>query len=583
MNFANPAFLWAAAALAPLVAIYLLRVRPRRHPTTALFLWQSLLTRRQTSSLFQRLRQLWSLLLMALAVLALAAAAAGPRLGEDERRDLLIVVDTSASMATEAEDGRRIDRAKDAARDLVRALSGEQRAAIATLAGDLDHVSHLTTSRRDLLAAIDRIEVGTGRCDPQRLDHLVASDGPWAERYRTLLVSDGCDLPDQLPTGIELWPITDRARNVGLVAADMRRLPDGRVALFYQLASTHDEPVERELQLAHDTEAGIRRLIPVTVEPGVNPAEVFHLEQAESGAWFLSLDRGDAFALDDRAYLALRPRQPVPVRIDAEAPYFLARCIQAFERSGDLVRLAEDGAGDLVLAHGTDPTAPRAMILQPSGESRWWNSIGDELGRVVPEAPDRDHPLLAHLDPDLLPFVGARELRAPEGAEIVLRDAESGVPLLYRVRREGRQAVVVNLDPLAGEFYLSTTFPVLVHDTARLLIGREAERAGSHPAGAPLVLGESVEHLEDPSGTRLDPVTGLRPTRLGHYRVHRAGGIEALGVSLLSMSESTGEPGGSEAQPPTIERGHPLSTWLILLAIALLVGESILYHRRMAG
>jgi len=68
VNFANPAFLWAAAALAPLVAIYLLRVRPRRHRSTALFLWQSLLTRRQTSSLFQRLRQLWSLLLMALAV-----------------------------------------------------------------------------------------------------------------------------------------------------------------------------------------------------------------------------------------------------------------------------------------------------------------------------------------------------------------------------------------------------------------------------------------------------------------------------------------------------------------------------------
>jgi hypothetical protein len=50
----------------------------------------------------------------------------------------------------------RIERARQAAHDLVAGMSGDQRAALATLDRDLRYRCHLTGSRRDLLAAIKK-------------------------------------------------------------------------------------------------------------------------------------------------------------------------------------------------------------------------------------------------------------------------------------------------------------------------------------------------------------------------------------------------------------------------------------------
>ena len=87
MSFLAPAFLWGLAALAPLAAIYFLKVRPRRKPTNAYFLWQRILNQKQTSALFRRLRDVLSLLLLAIATVAIVLAMARPRVEQsDERR-----------------------------------------------------------------------------------------------------------------------------------------------------------------------------------------------------------------------------------------------------------------------------------------------------------------------------------------------------------------------------------------------------------------------------------------------------------------------------------------------------------------
>ena len=61
MRFLAPGMLWFAALLAPLVAAYLLKVRPTRRATTTLFLWDELLQQRRATTLFNRLRDLLSL------------------------------------------------------------------------------------------------------------------------------------------------------------------------------------------------------------------------------------------------------------------------------------------------------------------------------------------------------------------------------------------------------------------------------------------------------------------------------------------------------------------------------------------
>ena len=157
MTFLSPALLWSLVVLVPLAAVYFLKVRPRKTPTTAYFLWEQIFQEKRASSLFHRLRDAMSLLLMALAAAAVCFALARPEWA-DERKDLLIVIDDSASMSASEGSNSRLEMAKQTASQIVQGLNGNQRAAIATIAQRLHYRSHLTDNPRELLQAIDAIE-----------------------------------------------------------------------------------------------------------------------------------------------------------------------------------------------------------------------------------------------------------------------------------------------------------------------------------------------------------------------------------------------------------------------------------------
>ena len=73
MKFLAPLFFWSFLSFIPLVAIYFLKVRPRRKETTAYFLWSRVFTEKKATSLFNRLRDMLSLILLS-PVVALGAA-----------------------------------------------------------------------------------------------------------------------------------------------------------------------------------------------------------------------------------------------------------------------------------------------------------------------------------------------------------------------------------------------------------------------------------------------------------------------------------------------------------------------------
>ena len=76
---------------------------------------------------------------------------------------------------------KRLERAKQIARDIVTALDGNQRAAIAVVDRELDYRSHLTISPRELLDAIDSVEATDFPFQINALDAL-AQEGLFARK-----------------------------------------------------------------------------------------------------------------------------------------------------------------------------------------------------------------------------------------------------------------------------------------------------------------------------------------------------------------------------------------------------------------
>jgi hypothetical protein len=341
----------------------------------------------------------------------------------------------------------------------------------------------------------------------------------------------------------------------------------------------------------------------MVLKPGLNPPETFTLENAPTGRWEAKLNVNDDFDMDNVAYLAVAPIRPVKVAVAADERYFFENSVLAFSnRAGLLTLIAKDesvSAADVVLAKSSVPSAPYSIVFQPSGESSWWKELGEEIvpgpARVVIE----DHPVLRHLDASTIPFIGARKITPPPGSQVLVTD-DQGTPLIFLVRTNGQAAVVVNLDPVASDFYFSAWFPILVHSAATHLAARETPLAASYQPGQPVPIpggrDELTTKVSPPSDPNAKPgtneslaaqeITGIwfhDIDRLGFYTLENAGGKHDVGASLLSRAESQITNTAAADRLDPISRGRPPAHWLTLVAIAILTGESILYHRRKVG
>jgi hypothetical protein len=578
MSFTSPAWLWMLTAIVPLVAIYFLKIRPRRLPVNAYFLWQQIFDQKKTSSLFQRLRDLLSLLLLALAIAVLAFAAAGPKFEKEDKRDLLIVIDVSPSMKAKAGDKETFRLAKDRTKEIVQALNGTRRAALASVSGDLKFLCHLSAAPKDLLDSLARMEVSDVPVSESAIRAVNAFGEKSGKSHRVLLLTDGNGGWSGLDPKVEVIRLGGKAGNAGIVAADLAWSESGgdKARFFYRIASTFPEERQAELELRHEDGGGLMRLVPVTLKPNGDASATLDVEDAGPGRWSAVLKINDALAADNEIAMGLADRRAVSVRLDTKDRYFFERGVDAFERTGGLLKRVDQG-GELAISQGAAPDDANVLVFAPSGASPFWKSIGDEVEVQAAENKAKDHPLVRALDLDAIRFEGARKIEPAEGS-LVLAVSDGGQPLIWKSQAAGRTAVVVNLDPTRGEFFLSPWFPAMVHGAALHLADREAAMLAAYPTGTKVT---AAGEFKSPAGGNSDGSAAV--DRRGFYQVTHKGVAVPFGGALMDRAETLLDGNGPQASAQPVAAGYPLAMWLIALAAAVLVMESILYHRRKAG
>lgn len=577
MNFLAPQWLWTLFAVIPLVAAYLLRVRPRRRPVTAFFLWQRILGQRKAASLFQRLRDALSLLLTLAALAAAVLAAAAPRLRHTDDRDLVIIVDASPSMRARSNGKPVIELARTSVRDSIKALNGTRRMAIGLAAGELSFLSHLGDNPRDLLDTVDRIAATDTPVSAATIRAIGSAAESSRNRARFILLTDGGRGWEGLSDRVEVVRlVSGPLPNAGITAADLAwsGISGDKARFFYQVSSSFAEGKRIDLELRDAETDTLARLIPLNLVPGEPLSGTVEVDGATHGRWIARLNGEDALATDDSVALALPPRVPVRVAIPKADGYFFQRCVESFQAATGALALAT-GDAEVTLCRGTAPSGAGAcVIFAPSGESPFWQSVGGAAPVLLTEAKRSGHPVLANVDFDALRFEGAREI-TPCAGSMVLAASESGVPLVWTTATGGGRAVVLNLDPDEGSFFLSPWFPVLVHNAATYLAGRGEPPRSVLPTGSRADLTSAT-----PPGS--DKPSGPRPIleTAGHWRTPDG---TWFGAAILSEPDTVLDAEGPDDSAKPLDRGHPPLVWLLAAAIALLTLEMILYHRRKAG
>lgn len=107
MSFLRPDFLWFSLLAVPVVALFILKFRRKDQVVPSVLIWERVFKRKAITSLWRRLRKFLSLLLHLLILGFLTFALSRPLFSTQKivPRYIVLVVDNSASMQTQAPDG----------------------------------------------------------------------------------------------------------------------------------------------------------------------------------------------------------------------------------------------------------------------------------------------------------------------------------------------------------------------------------------------------------------------------------------------------------------------------------------------
>src|SRR5688572_6730857 len=153
MRFLSAGALWWLTLGAIIIFFYLLKLKRKRRVVPSVFLWQRAMEEIEANAPFRKLRRNLLLLLQLLALAALVFALARPLVTTRALAagSTVIIIDSSASMGARDEDGgSRVDRAKQLAREMIRGLSGGDRAAVIESSARVTVRSPLTSDRAAL-------------------------------------------------------------------------------------------------------------------------------------------------------------------------------------------------------------------------------------------------------------------------------------------------------------------------------------------------------------------------------------------------------------------------------------------------
>ena len=495
MNFLSPTSLLLFGLAAPIVLLYILKLRRRREPVSTLMFWEQLFKEKQTTSLFQKLKHLLSLLLQLLFLTLLVLAIARPQFAfiTKSARRIILIIDHSASMnAVESSDeggegghdasNTRLESAKERALRMVEGLRFMDEIMVISCHTKPTIYSPFTNHRKSLRQAIQSIQptdINTNLEPALDLAYAVARTKPSAE---IVVFSDFQAVSEDILTQLQnpgeeiaFHPIQigTASDNVGITQFRVRKSLvnafDYQTLLTVVNASEAEKQCNVELYFNED----LFDVRPYTLAPGEIRSEIFSNFAFEGGQLKAVLDVADALHTDNVAYAALPKRERIPVLLVTEENPFLEKALSVDEKLNLSVTTPEDydpnasGYRVVIFDRYSPPTLGDGnyMFIYPPkhGPAPISWTIGDPIETPIITDWERTHPILRHVHLENVQIGEAYRVTPPPTAEVLARSFED--PVLFVDVTPNRKVVFAAIDILQSDLPLRIAFPVIIANT----------------------------------------------------------------------------------------------------------------------
>ncbi|HZF54782.1 MAG TPA: VWA domain-containing protein [Polyangiaceae bacterium] len=569
-----------ALAGAIVVVFYILKLR--RRPVAVPFskIWERILRDKEATSLFSQLKRLLSLLLQ-LALLALLLLALGdPRAAANliEGRNIVILIDASASMQATDIGPSRIEHAKERVKTIVRGLSGSDRVLIAQMDAAVTPLSTLTGEIPELEAAVAAVKPTDASADFARALRFASDTLRGLSSPEIIVVSDGAlgepvDAAGPVQVGdvrLSYIAVGERSSNAAITAFSVRRYPldKSRYEVMLEVTNTSDEPMDLELSLLGDGQ--VIDLTRLRLKPDEKLPRFYPNLSGASKTLEARLARADGspddLPADNRAFALLPERRRARIQVVTEGNMFLEAALLLDEYLDVTSVLPANypakGTFDVTIFDNVTPNvAPGSgslLYMNPTGAN-----VPFEVGKLIEsdesyalgfDELDEKHPILRYTALSDVNIARGHTLKGEKEDKAIAKSFKG--PLLLQGRRGGVKFVALGFDIRESDLPLRIAWPILLLNTINDFVEEDVSYISSFKTGEvwhiPAPTSAETATLEMPDGSkRAVPIKDGRAVFLGQqagfYKLSTGGLGAERGSSAQSPQASTGAAGSEEA------------------------------------
>jgi Ca-activated chloride channel homolog len=533
MSFLSPLALLGLLFVPVVLAMYLLKLRRDQQVVPSTLLWQRLLTDVEANAPWQRLRRSLLLLLQLLLVALLAILAARPFLERPAglAGDVVVVIDTSASMGASDIPPDRLAEAKSKVLERLHDLPANGTVSVIAAGRTARVVVNGTTDLGRVRAAFDGIQVSPSAGDLGDALNLANALAARAGDAEILVATDAAlaiKPTNRLDHKVSVIQVGRERGNQAIVALAVRAAPSGVTrSVFMSIANLDIEPATRRLELYTDgilfEAKDLASLRPqtrteVVIDDVPRDRSVIEVRLVDPEG----RDGGDALAVDDRAWAVVPPDRLRRILLVGPGDPYLETALTYLPNT-ELYGVTPDKYGpsthpelfDLVIFEGSlPPELPHSAVLAiaPPATSDLGEVIGTLTDPGIATLPT-DDPILKFVDLSSVHIGKATKLALPGWARSVIPGPQ-GSPLLYAGELDGRRAAVMAFLPRSSDLPLQVAFPVLMSNLAGELLGGAAAPTQALSPGDPITIpvpaGATTMNVTRPDGSvvELAPATG---------------------------------------------------------------------------
>ncbi len=625
MNLAAPLnLLWLPLIGGLIVLMYILKLRRKDVVVSSTFLWRQVIRDVQANAPFQKLRKNLLLLLQLIIAALIIFALARPfvRASGIGGRNIVLIVDTSASMRATDVGPSRLEAAKRKAHERVNGLRPGDMMMVLSAYSKPVPATGFTNERTELHRAIDTLQTHDTPTNMREALNLAAdltASRDQGSGGSIELISDGAfetsggasNRPDQVTLAnlnlgrahLSYFPVGTGHDNVGITAVDFRRNLGGEKTVqllvvthnYSNKPHTFNEEIYAEDNLVDAHE--------VSLPPNGEDTQPYDIPEPESPVKMrVRLDVKDVLTADNEASLILKPRKVLMTLLVGRENLFLENALKV-DPGVELSKTATFTSGkgfDVVVFYDAAPAKlpPGNYLFLHCASNQAPVKVSGTAENVAAADWEKDDPVLRYVDFGNDRFGNAlKATTQPWGRELAV--AESG-SLVAAGEKEKMRSVFIGFSLTESLFPLRVAFPILIANSVRWLgTGSDDSELGQIATGSAITIPAPPSAgkltVTRPDGSKREITVGeqggavfAEADQVGLYTAAGKNFTYPFAANLADAAESdiTAHPSLTILDNPTAPPGRrvpdnrPLLPALALLALGVLAVEWWAFHRR---